>query len=488
MQKRWISNKGSTLPMVLAVLIIVVIFSVTALTFGSASIKQAEIQEKRVQAYYLARSGANAMVSFIEKNPDAMTTLLGIMGTGDEISSNSVSLNSDSITLDDDENIEITIEKSSDDSLIISSKGEVDSIFRTVSVNIGVETTEGTGPGMVLNSIIYSANGGAIRPNAVVNGPVTSYGDIQDYNKEVNLPEKPDLSAVVIPSPSPSPAYTTLTQDNLLLNISNSTHTFSENRYYSDNNGIYAQESHLVFNTSVDRVIRVKKLDFSGTNTISTTGGAGSVFLYIDEDLNNNGPTVINGTLTIALGDNDINIITRQFTCGNINITRGEGKKGVVRIFILNKLAVGQSALINYPFYNEPGISDLINIYYMGNEFSVGNNVNMSAMLFASQNTNMVFNGNNLVFQGGIFSNGNEVVFNGDSSSLTKTIIYVPDGKVQYSFNNHIFTGSIVANTIELNKGDFTFEKMVVNENFISGSGGGGTTEPVTTYTIGQWQ
>ena len=60
------SNQGSSMPLVLLIMVILVIFSVTALSLGSASVKNADNQEKKLQAYYLARSGTIAVASYVK--------------------------------------------------------------------------------------------------------------------------------------------------------------------------------------------------------------------------------------------------------------------------------------------------------------------------------------------------------------------------------------------------------------------------------------
>ena len=126
------SNQGSSMPLVLLIMVILVIFSVTALSLGSASVKNADNQEKKLQAYYLARSGTIAVASYIVENPDGLTDSQMNSFVNKLLAAGT----SEAFQLDasDRGEIVVTIEQPSDKKLVVQSTASIDAISQTVSL------------------------------------------------------------------------------------------------------------------------------------------------------------------------------------------------------------------------------------------------------------------------------------------------------------------------------------------------------------------
>ena len=78
------NNKGSTLPLVMIIVFVMILLSMALLDMGFIEAKYAINQEQRTQSYYIARSSAHAMAAHIMNNPwDEISPLIGTTGTGE---------------------------------------------------------------------------------------------------------------------------------------------------------------------------------------------------------------------------------------------------------------------------------------------------------------------------------------------------------------------------------------------------------------------
>ncbi len=69
----WKNQAGLALPMVLIIMMIVMVLGVALMQYSTQSINHASLEEKKIQAHYLARSGAQLMLdnlSSFESMPD----------------------------------------------------------------------------------------------------------------------------------------------------------------------------------------------------------------------------------------------------------------------------------------------------------------------------------------------------------------------------------------------------------------------------------
>lgn len=70
------NKKGATLPLVLIVMVILVILVTILLFLSVTEARQVEIEEKNMQAYYIARSGADAVAKHIIENTNEAINLI----------------------------------------------------------------------------------------------------------------------------------------------------------------------------------------------------------------------------------------------------------------------------------------------------------------------------------------------------------------------------------------------------------------------------
>lgn len=416
MQKRWMSNEGSALPIVLTIMVIVVIFSVTALTIGSASMKQAENQELRVQAYYMARSGAHAVASLILNKAETLSET--DMNT---FVSNLNGKTSEPFNLDGTGEIRVTVTR--DDSkglLVVSSEAKVGGISRTVAVNINVKK-EGT-VSTAGDKVLFAMSGLNINNLTTIDGPIAiSEGSLPNLNGITSISGTvylaPGMDASMIPSYvldkfHGSPKTATLTEK-------------------------------LVFPT-------VKYPDYPAPLSPSYTVSYGkNDYVYIS-------------------GDEDINIVTKEFRLySDLTVERAPGKKGVLNLYITEKCTLDASIIAD-PKH--------VNIYFGGDPLKLNGKYQLFATLYLER-ANLEIT-NNFEFTGYLYSGGPSIAI-GNNPVFLDALIYAPNANVNMN-NNVTFTGSIVARSLSIDKGEFTFKQMEFPFELESGSAPGTTLGKTT--------
>jgi len=70
------NERGTALPMVLVVMIVLSLLGTALWQYSTADTMQVTADEKKMQAYYLARAGAEATAQYIRNNPDSASTLI----------------------------------------------------------------------------------------------------------------------------------------------------------------------------------------------------------------------------------------------------------------------------------------------------------------------------------------------------------------------------------------------------------------------------
>lgn len=491
MRKLFQNNKGSALPMVLTVLVIVIIFSVTVLTVGSASIRQAENQELRLQAYYLARSGASAVASYIVNNPDKLsetqmnTFISKLLAAG----------TSEAFKLDqsDDGEIEVSVTKPSENLVLVSSTAAVGNTSQTTSVEIIVEKAEGEG----FNKAVYSV--GSMYLNGKVTGAVAGLSDVSlgwsaDISSTVYLPPDAKLSVPaysdLLKGDPPTanvedsfafpvavfpqfPSYPELSNKLGKLTVKeDNTHTIQNDTWYQS--GITVEGSgKLIINRSGNRIIRTDSLAVSGGGSLADTG-TGALTLFVDKELS------ISAPVTLQLGDQDINIVTNDFSISSeLKVNRTEGKTGKLNIYVKNKLTISGGGAINKTASKPAEASKYVNIYYAGtNKVTLANGAYLSGQL-QIEKADMEMSGG-YYFYGDLFSGGLNITINGNSNADSK-LIYAPAASVIVSGSANV-TGCIVANYFELNNAAVNFKPVEVDPGDLNAGSGG-----KTSYKFGKW-
>ncbi|QNO16113.1 hypothetical protein HYG86_15725 [Alkalicella caledoniensis] len=195
---KFLDNKGSSLTLVLIVLMIMAVLGSTALFAMSSEGKQAARHDHKVQAYYLARTGAEAVSEYIIQNPNNISDIDMLISSIPSDMTNPLGNNGS-----------IAIEAVRDDNkVIITSTG----IFKGVEDVVVLELTL---PGFSLLdyaifTLSYQPDKMDLKNNISIVGPIGSNSTIATKNKtdapditeNANIPmsELPQFDASLFPA------------------------------------------------------------------------------------------------------------------------------------------------------------------------------------------------------------------------------------------------------------------------------------------------
>ena len=160
------NSKGYTLILVLIVLMIMAILGTVLLELAVSETKLVVNQETNKQAYDAARSGADAMASYIISNPNAVQNIVN------QTSSNNATgtLNNTSFFF----NVNV-VNGPASNQLIIKSRGFANGVSSKVSLTLDQVSNT------VLNSVIFSDSSTTIGQNSTINGDIVTNGSSIGY-------------------------------------------------------------------------------------------------------------------------------------------------------------------------------------------------------------------------------------------------------------------------------------------------------------------
>ncbi|WP_416197890.1 MAG: hypothetical protein ACFWUA_10020 [Sporanaerobacter sp.] len=394
-------DKGSTLIMVIVVSSILIMFSIALNTISISEAKQAMFQQKKMQAYYIARSGAVATADWI-------TT----MESEDIEKFSAMKFPFSSSPQDFGEGFfEVIIDKI-DKELVISSIGKVsngDSGYITDKVTIVLN--QNNTDLFKFDSAIFSKGNTDVRGNVYIKGAIGSNSQDSDsicirgntkidgtiyINPEGNENEivsyrsgyaKPNIKKLDKVREYPIPVLPQYPED------------------LPDKGDIY--------------------LNYFAYKTINSDGCYNSIVI---------GP---GATLIINAGTRDITIRTKTLNCqGSIRVV---GDKNVF-IYVDDSInMIGNTSII--------GKAEQTRLYYRGKDkLTLHGNIDLYASLYIGA-ADLEITGNSFV-RGDIITGGANLYYNGNNETY-KGIIYAPNAKVLFHGNATI-KGAVVGGNVEV--------------------------------------
>lgn len=342
------NERGAALPMVyiLSMALLILGASLFAVSLGQAS--RTIVQEKREQAFYIAKSGADAIAAYIIDNY-RVTALTDTTITN----LNNHYLNQDIPFGNGAFRVKVSRDPSDSNVIVIESTGTVDNVANRTNLTLGPD-----GPIINMTHAILSKGDIDVGGSIVVNygGDVAAVGDIKGIG-EGNLdggrlqPGYTGEFPPEIPFPSVLDPEVSLTPGS----------TVTKSANYGNYNGggfdIHVADSkdiHIIFN------------QFKINGIINITGsGTGAVHIYTNE-INSVGSFIINNlgkkvVILYAQGSIDL---TGAFTLNgvllyapNSKFTHGEGSVSITGAMITNNLGLSGSTEVNY----DPTVADFIN-------------------------------------------------------------------------------------------------------------------------------
>ena len=383
------NNKGSTLTMVIIVSAVLIIFAFSLGSLSLSETKHVVYQEKKLQAYYIARAGAETAATWINDDPK---TAIEIIDKEDQESSEDIEHieSKDNVFLDMVDKVgyydlDITKNNVEDktEKITITSTGKVENGFDnngklryvTDKVTIVMEVKKSVHKFKTTDFAIYAkekikVDSGdivgpvKIDPEATVNG---FYGEVEELEIEYPSPQFADF-----------------------------------NREYESG----------YFNNTIDRNTYISYLSLKNNESLEIKAGLDPLYLKIDN-------LDLKGSINF-IGSGQVNIYI-----GNTSKLQGS----------INKA-------------DNPNVE--VNIYYDGTEaFNFHNQSEIHANIYLSNCDNVNFN-NHSNYSGSILSNNDTLNINGNNQEDINTgLIYAPNASI--ILNNKLnITGSVIGQSITL--------------------------------------
>lgn len=258
------SEKGMALPLVLVVALVLTLLGGALLQYAVTDTIHVARDEKTMQAYYLARSGAAAVAQHLIDSPQVAPTLINAP-------------KSDSVTIDNGE-FDVIVYGNPGTEVIIESTGTVDGVSVTASLSVAKldlfdvalygNTIDFGGNAKINGNIIYK-DSFSLSGSAILNGE-----DEQDpYMSYPDAPFPADVGLTLLNSPS---GNVHLTGGNNTLEVTTDSRA-NEIRLNSNNASINVR---LGSGTPQDRILKVSNFQLNGGDLV--LHGTGRLLLYVD--------------------------------------------------------------------------------------------------------------------------------------------------------------------------------------------------------------
>ena len=458
------SRKGSTLLLTLMVFAILMIFVTFISGFMLTENKQAMFHQNKMQAYYIARGGAEAVeAAILGMDEDGVEELEDKLKNGIvDIGQLDIGGNKAYVTVSKDgENILIesvgyagdTSEKATKvmgKVVVDSQTAEIEyAVFASSSIIFKSQTQQN----IVGDIGINAENGGKIefgnngfKNSTIVHIPKGSNPEDIFEGKATNSSNDPVIKYIekrTYPE-FDFPLFPTLPVNNSNYNFELggvNVHTIKSSIDY--NKLSISGSSRLNIDTTAgDIIINAKELNLSGSGVINITGG---------------------NKLVINVGDLEIG------GSGRINNTLGS--KYLTIHQYANKFDIGRSQKIEGNIYVEKAdVSIDGSASVVGSLYSKGNNVSLSGAQsivgdIYIEKGDLTISGSGRV-HGSIFSNGNSVKLSG-SGIMAQGVLYAPNADVELSGSGSVVGAVISRNTILTGGGKIEYNSNYIDEIII---------------------
>ena len=261
-------NKGMALPLVLIVMFVITLLATAVLQYSIAESVQVSRNEKRMQAHYLARSGADAMAEYLIRTPSQVVAVVA--------KTNSANMATGTLGLGKDFRLDVA--GNTVNGIIISAEGTSGGV--TAKINLDLTPLSAA---FIFNHAISSKQDLNVSSMKVIDGSLESGGTITPV-RENDLPN----STTYYPSPI-VPVLNFASN----INIENKEKvTLTESRQYSSIT--MASNAHLEFKTG-GKVLQIVVDTFVAKgNVIVDVSGGGRLELFITGSADIQTPLVVN--------------------------------------------------------------------------------------------------------------------------------------------------------------------------------------------------
>lgn len=360
-------QKGVAMPLVLVILVVLSLLGTAIWQYSMSELNQSVREEKKAQAHYLARAGAESIARSIMNEPSILDAIpeIGNSTTAPDIDFfNTTSVNPIG-------QIDVTIERISNYQVEVTGLGIVDGVQQSVSLLLETNPSYDFGP-------IYSTNTLKFNNSTNVYGSIVSGGDVYWGNNKI---ETTEYSKVI---------DGTITTG---VNMSFNSPVFpTKSESYSG--PTYNIDSNTTINSSQSPLLAYRKIDINKNNVILTVDAtSGPIFIETqDFDMHNGASLVL-----ITKSNNEIVLVGENFFFSNV-ILKGDG---IVKLYIRNSLTLQTP---NSSVGPEPGSTARLIVYIEENKtMAITANAEFTGLVYAPdayvimQASQSTFNGSMIV-------------------------------------------------------------------------------------------
>ncbi len=279
------NRNGLALPLVLLAMLTASLLGIATWQYSVTDTMHVALDADRMQAHYLARSGADALAEFLVRNPSRATEMIAKTAT-----------NKATGTLGNDKNFQVNVTGDPKSLITITSEGKSGEATESLMLDLTPLTAK-----EIFNNAIFSKANLDVTAMKSVTGDLESAGNIfapSDYRYRVVRNSERVFSSPLIPSLPIDPSGINISVNN------NETRTITGNFAYDTI--AMAPNATLVFdNRGGVQQVAVRSLTTKGNISVV---GAGRLELYITGSADFQTPLVVNhnnpNNLFVFLADN----------------------------------------------------------------------------------------------------------------------------------------------------------------------------------------
>ncbi|NLI11365.1 DUF7305 domain-containing protein [Pelotomaculum propionicicum] len=443
------NQKGFALPLALIVMVFFVMLSGALIQYSLSENKMSAVDLKKMQAHYIAQSGAESVAAYIINNPLSAKNLIN------KTTDPRVSLGEGTFAA--------TVTGQADGPLTIFSTGYVNAyspdreITETVSLSMVPQyTSSGTFPEAIFSNLGFRMDNGTITGDIATNSNVSNClnlsGNPNIYGDLYIGPEGDPASAVLFPWGEQS---TFLHGD--VANLS------EERTYELPPFPVFPELPPPAEGGPVSNgVLTVGNWPYQNV-TIS----AGAHYTNIK--------IVSNFTLTIDVGSGE-----SELRVDNLNIESGyivlQGT-GSLKLYVGNSFMLTAGSKVN-----QNGNPNRLTMYYKGTgAVNPGGDTKFNGLVYVNSADVNITNSGGIT--GHIVSGGGVVNVSGDASAMVR-VLYAPNATVNFTGSGHL-KGAIICNNLTMSGGTYVTYDDTNNDTFPYSVGGPST---LSGYRKGLWQ
>jgi hypothetical protein len=417
-------EKGSALITVLIVMGVLTVLGAALLHYSLTDNLQVINDEKRMQAHYLARSGAEAVADYIMKNPDGVDELLGKKTEPVELGEGT---------------FQVEVTKKDNGELLIESKGEVDDFIRTVKLTM---VPYGLGDFAIFcNSSVSTENNfevwGDIGSNSATGGSIT-FDNNAEIHGDILVGPGGDPDEVVI-----FKKRSKIVQDGKVGRL-DSQIQYQEPKFPGFPN-LDPKNDIILSGTNKDEIDKdgyYEKITLSKSSELSIDVKSVVRKIVVDElIIENSGKIIIKGE-----GDLKLYIGKSLMMVNNGNIFTGEDEK---KVTIYCKEDSNINIMNKTEFYGT--------LFLDCASFNVTNSAKIHGNIIATKTLEKMEFCNSFTLIGAIYAPKSEIVFN---NNCTITGLVIADSIKSYNKFNIVYDNQIL---------DFPYEDFEINSGFRKG-------------------